>query len=51
MAYRLTNQKEGGKGGGDTVDSVLTRSGVDALIAEKLSSEDFFELEQKSFPL
>lgn len=45
MAYRLTNQKEGGKGGGDTVDSVLTRSGVDALIAEKLSSEDFYELE------
>ena len=45
MAYRLTNQKEGGKGGGDTVDSVLTRSSVDALIAEKLSSEDFYELE------
>ena len=45
MAYRLTNQREGGKGGGDTVDSVLTRSGVDALIAEKLSSEDFYELE------
>ena len=45
MAYRLTNQREGGKGGGDTVDSVLTKSNVDALIAEKLSSEDFYELE------
>ena len=45
MAYRLTNQREGGKGGGDTVDSVLTKSSVDALIAEKLSSEDFYELE------
>ena len=45
MAYRLTNQREGGKGGGDTVDSVLTKSSVDAAIAEKLSSEDFYELE------
>lgn len=45
MAYRLTNQREGGKGGGDTVDSVLTKSNVDAAIAEKLSSEDFYELE------
>ena len=32
MAYRLTNQREGGKGGGDTVDSVLTKSNVDAAI-------------------